>query len=388
MKNIIITLCFALATGLAFGQIKVITNGNVGIGVPNPTSALEINGNTNSYGQYLTFGSGLSTVGQRAILRVGQGRAAKGTAEIAFYADTDNYPGGGAFFKRTANGLTSFTHQGIQPLNFVCNGLAPINFITNNIVRMAVKNSGDVGIGTAAPTAKLQVGGDIKASDFITVSDKRLKTDIKDFDLGLDQIMRINPYTYFYNGKADISSDLLHFGVLAQEFEEIVPEAVGDYLWEKVDEQGNVVDSETYKQVQTEAIKYMLVNAVKEQQALIEEQDERINKLEDLVRDLLADSDQSIDISGGDKSKAVLGDNYPNPFEMTTSINYFIPEWTKSAQLNFFDMSGKLIRTSNIENKGSGVIELSVSDIPSGIYNYQMVVDGNIIATKKMSVSK
>lgn len=85
--------------------------------------------------------------------------------------------------------------------------------------------------------------GKVTASQFVTSSDYRLKEDIKTLDKGtLDQLMLINPVSFKYKQR-DISSDTatvkmtyfeegsdilshLHYGVVAQELQEVFPELV------------------------------------------------------------------------------------------------------------------------------------------------------------------
>jgi len=389
MRNIILTFCLTLTVCIGYGQLKVVTNGSVGIGGINPSNnfKLDVNGNLKVQGSTISFGA-TPTAQNRVLLQMGQGRPSKGNAEILFYADTDVYPGGGASFLRNGNGGTTFTHRGTQSLNFFCQEAASILFLSDSKVRMAVTNSGDLGVGTSSPTSKLQVTGDVKATGYITISDKRLKDNVSSYDSGLDKLLLIQPYTYNYNGDAGLETNLKHFGVLAQDFEEVEPDAVGDYLYENKDLEGNVLESASYKYVQTEAIKYMLVNAVKEQQEIIEDQNDRITKLEELVKVLVDVQTESVDISQSSSSKALLGDNYPNPFDNSTRINYFLPEYASSAQINIFDMAGKLVREVDIDNTGNGVLEVNVSDITNGVYTYQMLVDGVVVDTKTMSVAK
>ncbi|MDR3327925.1 MAG: hypothetical protein LBT04_07400 [Prevotellaceae bacterium] len=49
-------------------------------------------------------------------------------------------------------------------------------------------------------------------------------------------------------------------------------------------------------------------------------------------------------------------------------------------------MQGKLHRTYTADK--SGVLQLKVSDLKAGIYTYGLVVDGNLIGTKKLIITK
>ncbi len=83
-----------------------------------------------------------------------------------------------------------------------------------------------------------------------------------------------------------------------------------------------------------------------------------------------------------------LLDNYPNPFNPTTTIAYNIAE-KGLVKLVVFDMLGKEITTlvNENQNPGSYIANFDASKISSGMYFYQLTASGKI-ATKKMMVVK
>lgn len=382
MKNIILTFLLAGLTTIGFSQIKVLTSGSVGIGGINATSqALEVNGNT-KVRKNLLVGEDAGT--SMALFRVGAFRSENGPVGFDFVSDKSNYADYGDRFLRNSTGVSIFTHRGTKVFRFRNEHAAPLEFWTTSAQRLVVEAGGDIGMGVSNPTVKLHVGGDLITTGVVNGSDRRLKKDINNYEGGLEKLLRLEPKTYFYNGKGSCDSEILHYGFIAQDLKEIEPNAVGDFLWEKHDEDGNVLDSDTYLSIQPAAVQSMLVNSVKEQQAIIDTQEERITKLEAQIAALIDSNNQAIDISGGNPSKAVLGDNFPNPFGSQTDIRYFLPENAENATLNLYDNSGKLIRSVNIAERGNGVLNINFSDMPAGVYNYQMVVDDKLVATKKM----
>ena len=50
----------------------------------------------------------------------------------------------------------------------------------------------------------------------------------------------------------------------------------------------------------------------------------------------------------------------------------------------FYNASGKLIQSVDLNEKGKGSLNVFASDLSNGIYTYTLVVDGKIIETKKM----
>ena len=69
--------------------------------------------------------------------------------------------------------------------------------------RFVINSTGNVGIGTTAPTSLLSVNGTadkVGGGSWGTFSDKRLKKNINEFTLGLDAIKSLKTVTYEYNG--------------------------------------------------------------------------------------------------------------------------------------------------------------------------------------------
>jgi hypothetical protein len=96
-------------------------------------------------------------------------------------------------------------------------------------------------------------------------SDSRLKNTIKPLTYGLNEVIQLNPKTFYYND--DISKSRLKYGFIAQEVKEVMPE-----LARKLE------GSSDYLGLETEGIWVTLVNAIKEQQAQIEELKSQLNK--------------------------------------------------------------------------------------------------------------
>ena len=83
-----------------------------------------------------------------------------------------------------------------------------------------------------------------------------------------------------------------------------------------------------------------------------------------------------------------LFDNYPNPFNPSTIIQYQIPI-NGMVTLKVFDVLGREIRTLVHENKtaGSYSVNFDASKLASGVYIYQLKA-GNFVSTKKMMYLK
>jgi hypothetical protein len=87
--------------------------------------------------------------------------------------------------------------------------------------------SGNVGIGTSAPSEILHVIGNILASGNVTAySDIRVKDNVQQIAGALDRVQRIRGVTYTRTDQDD--KERRYAGVIAQEIEEVLPEAIFD----------------------------------------------------------------------------------------------------------------------------------------------------------------
>ncbi len=79
-----------------------------------------------------------------------------------------------------------------------------------------------------------------------------------------------------------------------------------------------------------------------------------------------------------------LGDNYPDPFNGKTLIPCFVPENTE-AKIIINDIFGRKIAEYGVK-QGENNIEIDLSKWNSGIYYYGLVINGEIIEYKKMTL--
>ncbi|MBS1551456.1 MAG: T9SS type A sorting domain-containing protein [Bacteroidetes bacterium] len=100
----------------------------------------------------------------------------------------------------------------------------------------------------------------------------------------------------------------------------------------------------------------------------------------------------SNEVNIGVPDKYDLSQNYPNPYNPSTKINYALP-FDGKVSIKLFDISGKEVSTLVNEFKTAGyyTISFNASSLSSGVYFYRISAEGNgssFIATKKMMVVK
>ena len=88
-----------------------------------------------------------------------------------------------------------------------------------------------------------------------------------------------------------------------------------------------------------------------------------------------------------------LFNNYPNPFNPTTTIKYSVPK-VGNVKLRVYNMMGQLIKTLVNDTKAPGFYNIewngtneSNSRVASGIYFYRFE-SGNFVANNKMILIK
>ncbi len=128
---------------------------------------------------------------------------------------------------------------------------------SDNPIEIKIASSTD-GTGSFIVTGNLKATGEVTAY----FSDERLKKDITPITGALDKVMAISGYTYKSNDRAEelgVGRVDNQIGLLAQEVEAVMPELVTSSA------------IEGYKTVRYDKLVSVLVNAVKEQQQMIDE---------------------------------------------------------------------------------------------------------------------
>lgn len=145
------------------------------------------------------------------------------------------------------------------------------------LVYMNILSNGSVGIGTDTPSLLFQVNGTAGGtSAYQVVSDARLKKNVQPISGGLSLITRLNPISYDWRstdergvGKSlNLAVGEKQLGFIAQEVEKVVPEAVS-----------KPKGSDGVYSLKQENLIPLLVAAIKEQQAEIEQLRAKLNAL-------------------------------------------------------------------------------------------------------------
>jgi hypothetical protein len=96
---------------------------------------------------------------------------------------------------------------------------------------------------------------------------------------------------------------------------------------------------------------------------------------------------EELNMEGSDQ-EGKLYDNIPNPFTSNTEIQFEIPENATSAYLLIYTLQGAELKSYTLTQKGLGSITISGSELAAGMYLYTLLIDNKIIDTKRMILTK
>ncbi|MBN2164912.1 MAG: tail fiber domain-containing protein [Marinilabiliaceae bacterium] len=386
-KNIKILISVALMAMCAFNmnaQVKVESNGKVIMGTEysgddalNILSA-HINGpyGTYHYGGKLAFGDFGSTSGWNALI-----------GEYGNY-DSDRlwlHGKNGIYLTRGSDGSTIIGYYDVSNGN------------------------------------KFTFNCDVYSYSTKLTSDERFKTNVKGLDSALVKLNKLNGVSYNYNfpngfgqksidkvsSSADtniVSTELTdkekkdkeffekydkenkdpkgkRLGFIAQDLQKVFPELVDQ-------------DSAGYFYVDYVGLIPVIIEALKEQQSIIDAQSLKIKELEDKVKGTSTKENKNANLKSASVSpdteildvttNAFLFQNTPNPFTYNTEIKYYLPEGSNNAVLYVFNLQGNLLMTEKISGTGNGSITINGSELNPGMYVYSLLIDGQEVATKRM----
>jgi hypothetical protein len=179
---------------------------------------------------------------------------------------------------------------GSTKLKVYANGSVSFNGPNTGISSNDAYFHNQVGFGVSTPTYRIELEnnssnsqGRGRAYAWDTYSDKRVKSNIKSIAYGLEEILRLHPVSYdhhasnFENGKLNVMKDASRtIGFIAQEVQKILPEVVSVPA-----DENNDLWSMDY-----EKIIPVLVNAIQQQQHIINNQAQVIEKQNQLFSDL------------------------------------------------------------------------------------------------------
>jgi hypothetical protein len=423
------------------------TNGNLGIGETNPQAKLDIvgrinllDGSSSTYigkdaggasaqtnNTFLGFESGDNNTGNESTFvgsQAGQSNTGDANTFVGQVAGQFNTSGQRNVFLGQFTGIalsgTSGSSTG-DDNTFVGTGAGGSNTtggLNTTLGRAANVSTGNLNTATAIGAGsvvnasnKMQLGASTTtlstSGGYTIVSDGRFKKEVKNDIEGLDFIMNLKPVSYRFDyqqyddflrgekGSKDLSE------AYKQQLKEKTKERELGFIAQEVANTADELDipfNGVYRpQHETDnyALDYgrlsvPLVKATQEQQAEIEvlkEENAELKQRLAKIEAMLSGNTEERTITSK-LTDATLQQNAPNPFTEATNIRYFIPEGTKSASLQVMDQNGRVIKNIPIQATGEGQVTLQANLLSAGTYSYALILDGQVMETKQMVLTK
>jgi trimeric autotransporter adhesin len=276
-----------------------------------------------------------------------------------------------------------------------------------------VSNSGSFGFNSIATAANQIFLGNSTVAEIASfaqgifgLSDGRYKKNIKENVLGLDFINKLRPVTYTLDvdginkslgivpdqtmtqAAAERESQICD-GFIAQEVEKAANET--NYNFSGIHKPQNAKD---FYALNYSAFVVPLVKAVQElstQNDLLKSQNDsmksRLSVVEQKLNSATTSGMVKVSIDNADQT-TLLGQNIPNPFDHSTLIPFRIPSDCHDASIAIVETAtGKIIHLIPVSCTETQ-LSFDAGSLASGNYSYSLYVDGKLVETKQMMLTK
>ncbi len=405
-------------------KLRILANGNTGIGITAPTHKLHINGNlrVGNSNDYLTYNvSG----GAYKIDKVGNGNLyyyrnnnlrmsvtdegigintafvnsdsdyqltvdgkididgilmgdTNGTMKVGFFEGTSTVDEHSYLQVNGANGIVN--NIGITPSAMILG----IQDICDDFVMPTIDSNTALYLAPGKDAVK-------ETTTWKIYSDSTLKKNIEPLSNSLEKLMDVKLYEYEYNGLAGTKSGKKHYGVMAQEIQEILPNTVSPIETNNKRSDGSSKEILGFNphdlfMMHIDATKE-LATQMEEKNAQYEELNAKYNELEDKY-DSLVMMLENIAYKANNNSIVTLPKLYqsvPNPTDGKMVIAYSVPQDSNRATISITNLEGKFLYEIVIEDKGDSqlIFDAVRAGLTKGTYIYSLLVDNIKVDSKK-----
>lgn len=163
--------------------------------------------------------------------------------------------------------------------------------------------------------------------------------------------------------------DRQRIGLIAQEVETVLPEVVRTL-------------PDGHKGIMYSDLVGILVEGLKDLSTQVETLQQEIAELKGTDK---KDNRKAAPNENKQKVEAYLYQNTPNPFNQTTEIAYRLSDACTDASLCIYNLNGQQLKSYQLPtNAHSDKITVSASELTPGMYIYALLIDGQMIDSKRM----
>ena len=243
--------------------------------------------------------------------------------------------------------------------------------------------------------------------NWTNLSDGRFKNNIQENVKGLEFINALRPVSYSIDhktlndflgvklegdeaSKVALSGTSYQTGFIAQEVE-ATAKKLGFDQFHGVDAPKNETDHYGLRYAE---FVVPLVKSVQELSTQNEEEQTTIDELKAMLAQQQTQIEQLLQANTLSTTTtkvlkgARLGQNNPNPFSVETQIQVEVPAKAQSAFLQVSNLEGKQLFIQAINERGTSSVTLAAGQLPAGIYLYTLVVDNQLVDSKRMVLTK
>ncbi|WP_367389209.1 T9SS type A sorting domain-containing protein [Lewinella sp. LCG006] len=127
------------------------------------------------------------------------------------------------------------------------------------------------------------------------------------------------------------------------------------------------------------------LNVLAAQMEVLVTANEELRRENEVIRKSL---NRCCESSNLDATDAYLLQNAPNPVVDNSTIRYFVPENMTDARVEISDLKGIVLQTYEIQEMGLSNLRVDTQTLGTGNYVYTLYVEGNIVDSRIMVVTK
>ena len=220
-------------------------------------------------------------------------------------------------------------------------------------------------------------------------SDSTLKKNIAPIEGALKKVISLQGVRFQYKDGSDEEDDF-RLGFIANDVEQVFPEAVKEI-------------HDGIKAMSYTDLIAVLVEAIKEQQVIIENLQQEVESQRDILNSCCGTIPQKsmkdeenntiqqfnlTDLIDANAEEMKVYQNAPNPFNVHTTIQCYVPQNIKKAELCVYNMQGAQVKCITVSERGMFTVQIQAGQLTAGVYTYLLIGDGKTSDAKQMILTK